>query len=336
MPPQQVPAGRSSDRLGIVGRRLARGLGSGLGSGLGATLARGLRSAPGAALGSDQASRLGSPAGRVPADVRGVVNGRVASWRREADRRRITARHEYAVRARERGIRRARAATARYGVLAGGALVAVPLTHGWGDHLALGALSAVSAARSGWLARTARRRAASPVPRAPILPPVLPPPPPPGSAGWPALHRVDGAVDALRRLAGAVPADIAPLLESADEAARDAGDAARSHAARIAAAEGALRTARAGAAGTELRHSIAVLAADLERAAAALENLVATCARLSTGTDGYDPARQLSVATDEVVARTHGLLVAAATAYDEPVLPVTSDRGPEPGHEVSR
>jgi hypothetical protein len=237
--------------------------------------------------------------GFVPDDVRGSATAWWRVARRELDRRRIAARHAHAVRAHERAIRSARRWTARYACAATAALVAVPLSSGWSE-VVWGATSGVLATGAGLSAREARRRDGRRPPLAPPAPAALPGPPPLGSAAWPALRRIDVASAALRRLAATAPRAAKDALTPTVAAAIAVEDEARRQAWRIGLAE------------ADPRHSAGGLAADLadlDRAADAVEDLLASAEALLDG--GGHGASALRSAIDDATARAYGLRVAA-------------------------
>jgi hypothetical protein len=236
---------------------------------------------------------------------------RVAQVQRDAQRRRLEARHAVAL-ARHRGrLRRARAAVVEFGVGTAGSGVAVAVTSGvtevlWSVACAVCALETGLSVR-----RLAQRRGLEP-PAPPQLPVPVPAPPPRSSAAWPALHRLDTAVTAIRRLTPALPAHLVEAAGPSVEAARAAYDVGRAQAAQIAATEAALAVVpdadRAGLAAVRTQ-----LLGELDLAAEAVERLLASLTRLIGARSGYDARGQLSAATAEVVARTYGLAAAALT-----------------------
>lgn len=249
-----------------------------------------------------------------PGQLRGAVTGWARYASREANRRRIAATNAYAIAVRTAALRHARRATAGYAAAATGALVAVPLTSSWTE-AGCGLLAVVFGVRSGSSAARARRIARSPLPLTSTLPAAIPAPPPLGSAAWAPLSRIESAATAIRRLARA--SGPASVLASAEGAAVTLADAARLHAARVAALEGARRSLAPPAA-APLTEQVRALLRELERGAEAAEDLVAAAAGcVSGGGTGHTPvtleamASALRSATDEARARAHGLRVAA-------------------------
>ena len=242
---------------------------------------------------------------------------RLAKVQREAQRRRLEARHALALARHRRSIRRARAAATEFAVGTVGTGVCVVATSGlteafWSVACALCALET-----GVWSRRLVLRRRVEP-PRAPELPQAVPSPPPRTSASWPALRRLETAVTAMRRLGPALPADLVEAARPALDAAGTAYDVGRAQAAQIAATEAALAvvptTERAGLEDVRGR-----LLAELDLAADAVEHLLASVTRLIGTRSGYDARGQLTAATAEVVARTYGLAAAAlTTTHREP------------------
>jgi hypothetical protein len=242
---------------------------------------------------------------------------RLAKVQREAQRRRLEARHALALARHRRSIRRARAAAVEFTVGTVGTGVLVVITSGltevfWSVACALCALETGL-----WSRRLVHRRGLQP-PAAPQLPQAVPSPPPRTSAAWPALRRLETAVTAIRKLGPALPSDLLEAARPSVDAARNAYDVGRAQAAQIAATEAALTVVPVAerAALDEVRRQ---LLDELDLAADAVERLLSSVTRLIGTRAGYDARGQLSVATAEVVARTYGLAAAAlTTAHRQP------------------
>jgi hypothetical protein len=234
---------------------------------------------------------------------------RLARVQREAQRRTLEARHALALARHQRALRKARGATARFAAGTGISVAGVVLSSGyleacWGTAAAVCAVETVV-----WSRHWRTRRRADP-PRAPALPAAVPLPPPRTSAAWPALRRLETAVTAIRRLAPALPADLVEVAAPSVEAARVAYETGQAQAAQIAASEAAIEVV-APDEREALQAVRAGLLTELDAAAAAVEHLLASVTRLIGARAGYDARGQLSAATAEVVARTHGLAAAA-------------------------
>jgi hypothetical protein len=236
---------------------------------------------------------------------------RLAKLQREAERRRLEARHAIAIARHRRGIRRARASVLQFGVGTVGSGVGVAVASGYAE-LCWAVAAVLCAAETGLSLRrlTHRRRLQPPSP--PSLPPAVPSPPPRTSASWPALRRLETAVTAIRRLGPALPADLVEAARPSVEAARTAYDVGRAQAAQIAATEAAIAVVPA-AEREALERVRGELLEELVLAAEAVERLLASVTRLIGARTGYDARGQLSAATAEVVARTYGLAAAALT-----------------------
>jgi hypothetical protein len=242
---------------------------------------------------------------------------RLAMVRRDAERRRLEARHALALARHRRSIRRARAATTEFAVGTVGTGVLVAVTSGITELLWSVACALCVLETGLWSRRLASRRRVQP-PAAPRLPQPMPSPPPRSSAAWPALRRLETAVTAIRRLGPALPADLLEAVQPSVEAARNAYDVGRAQAARIAATEAAIAVV-AAAEQEALERVRWQLLEELVHAAEAVEHLLASVTRLIGARSGYDARGQLSAATAEVVARTYGLAAAAlTTAHLEP------------------
>jgi hypothetical protein len=250
---------------------------------------------------------------------------RVARFQREAERRRLEARHAVALARHRRSLSRARGAVVRYAIGTVASVVGVIVTAGFAE-LTWAAAGAACAVETGlWSRKLVLRRRSEP-PAAPRLPLAVPSPPPRGSSAWPALRRLETAVTAIRRLAPALPSELVEAARPSVEAARAAYDMGRAQATQIAAAEAALGVAPATDR-TDLEQVRAQLLHELDLAAVAVEHLLASCTRLIGARSGYDARGQLSAATADVVARTYGLAAAAQT------MPYHS---PDPIAEVSQ
>lgn len=237
---------------------------------------------------------------------------RLAQLQRDTQRRKLEARHALALARHRRGVRRAKVTTVEYGLGALGSVVGIVLAHGLAQTCWIVAAVGCVLETMLWGRKFARRRVAEP-PRAPALPQAVPAPPPRTSAAWPSLRRVETAVTAIRKLAPALPADLAEAAAPSVQAARAAYDMSRAQAAQIAATESALAVVP-GADRAAIEQVRAQLLGELELAAVAVERLLASCTRLIGARGGYahpDMAGQLSAATAEVVARTYGLAAAA-------------------------
>ena len=173
-----------------------------------------------------------------------------------------------------------------------------------------GVAAAVCAVETVVWSRNWRARLRLDPPSAPALPAEVPLPPPRTSAAWPSLRRLETAVTAMKRLAPALPPDLADVAAPSLEAARVAYETGQAQAARIAATETALGVVPA-AEQESLEAVRAGLLTELDLAATAVEHLLASLTRLIGARAGYDVRGQLSAATAEVVARTHGLAAAA-------------------------
>jgi hypothetical protein len=235
---------------------------------------------------------------------------RLSRLQREAQRRRLEARHALELARHRRAVRRARGATARFAVGTGISVVGVALSSGYPE-VCWGVAGTLCAVETAVWSRHWRARQRLDPPSAPTLPAAVPLPPPRTSSAWPALRRLETAVTAIRRLAPALPADLAEVAAPSLDAARVAYETGQVQAARIAAAETALSIV--AAAEQEPLHAVrAGLLTELDLAAAAVEHLLASLTRLIGARAGYDARGQLSAATAEVVARTHGLAAAAS------------------------
>lgn len=234
---------------------------------------------------------------------------RLARIQREAQRRKLEARHALELARHRRSLRRARGATTRFAAGTGVSAAGVALSSGyleicWGVATVVCAVETVVWSRL-W---RARRRLQPPAP--PALPAAVPLPPPRTSGAWPDLRRLEAAVTAIRRLAPALPSDLVEVAAPSVEAARLAYETSQAQAAQIAATETALEVVGAGER-ESLQAVRATLLAELDAAAAAVEHLLASLTRLVGARAGYDARGQLSAATAEVVARTYGLAAAA-------------------------
>ena len=234
---------------------------------------------------------------------------RLAKLQRDTERRKLEAKHAIAVARHRRGLRRAKVTTIEYGLGAAGSVVGIVLAHGFAQACWIAATVGCAFETVMWARKFAVRRKTQP-PSAPALPQAVPAPPPRTSAAWPALRRVETAVTAMRRLAPALPPDLAEAAAPSLQAARAAYDMSRAQAAQIAAAESALAVVDA-ADRQSIEQVRAQLLGELDLAAVAVEHLLASCTRLIGARQGYDAAGQLSAATAEVIARTYGLAAAA-------------------------
>jgi hypothetical protein len=237
---------------------------------------------------------------------------RLAKLQRDTQRRKLEARHALAVARHRRGVRRAKVTTVEYGLGAAGSVVGIALAHGVAQVCWILAAVGCLLETALWTRKYVQRRKTEP-PAAPALPQAVPAPPPRTSAAWPSLRRVETAVTAMRKLAPALPPDLAEAAAPSVQAARAAYDMSRAQAAQIAATEAALAVVPTGerAAVEEVR---AQLLGELDLAAVAVERLLASCTRLIGARSGYlhqQVTGQLSAATAEVVARTYGLAAAA-------------------------
>ena len=234
---------------------------------------------------------------------------RLARIQREAQRRKLEARHALELARHQRAVRRARGATTRFATGTAVSVVGVGLSSGYLE-ACWGAAAVVCAVETVVWSRHWRTRTRQDAPLAPALPAAVPLPPPRTSAAWPALRRLETAVTAIRRLAPALPPELAEVAAPSVEAARVAYETGQAQAAQIAASEAALQVVGAGER-APLQAVRAGLLEELDAAAAAVEHLLASVTRLIGARAGYDARGQLSAATAEVVARTHGLAAAA-------------------------
>ena len=237
---------------------------------------------------------------------------RLAKLQRDTERRRLEARHALALARHRRGVRRAKITAIEYGIGAAGSVAGIVFAHGLAQVCWIVAAAGSSLEAVLWTRKHAQRRRSAP-PDAPALPQAVPAPPPRTSAAWPSLRRVETAVTALRKLAPALPPDLAQAAAPSIQAARAAYDMSRAQAAQIAATESTLAVLPAGER-QAIEQVRAQLLGELELAAVAVERLLASCTRLIGARQGYaqpDAAGQLSAATAEVIARTYGLAAAA-------------------------
>jgi hypothetical protein len=240
---------------------------------------------------------------------------RLAKLQRDAERRKLEARHAMALARHRRGVGRARANVVRFTLGTVGSIVGAVLAAGFAELFWAVAAAGCALEAALWSRQFLVRRRSDP-PTAPALPQAVPAPPPRSSAAWPALRRVETAVTAIRRLAPALPADLAEAAAPSVAAARAAYDMGRAQATQIAAAEAALLVVPA-ADRTSVEQVRARLLDELDLAAVAVERLLTSCTRLIGARSGYLPLHaqgQLSAATAEVVARTYGLAAAALTS----------------------
>jgi hypothetical protein len=242
---------------------------------------------------------------------------RLAKVQREAQRRRLEARHALALARHRRSIARAKAAATEFAVGTVGTGVLVVITSGLSEVFWSVACALCALETGVWSRRLVHRRRLQ-APAAPQLPQAVPSPPPRTSAAWPALRRLETAVTAIRRLGPALPADLVEAARPSVDAARTAYDVGRAQAAQIAATEAALAVVPVPER-PALEEVRAQLLAELDLAAVAVERLLASVTRLIGARSGYDARGQLSAATAEVVARTYGLAAAAlTTAHQQP------------------
>jgi hypothetical protein len=234
---------------------------------------------------------------------------RLARIQREGQRRALEARHAMELARHKRAVRKARGTATRFATGTGVSAVGVALSSGylelcWATAAVVCGVETVVWSRH-WRARTRQQP-----PAPPALPAAVPLPPPRTSAAWPALRRLETAVTAIRRLAPALPPDLAEVAAPSVEAARVAYETGQAQAAQIAASEAAIEVVPVDERASLLAVRAALLI-ELDAAAAAVEHLLASATRLIGARAGYDARGQLSAATAEVVARTHGLAAAA-------------------------
>ncbi len=241
---------------------------------------------------------------------------RLAKLQRDTERRRLEAKHALALARHRRSVRRAKATALEYGTGAAGSVVGIVVAHGLAQVCWIVAAAGCLLESALWSRKLVQRRRVAP-PTAPVLPQAVPAPPPKTSTAWPALRRVETAVTAMRKLAPALPHDLAEAAAPSITAARSAYDMSRAQAAQIAAAEAALAVVPAGDRGG-IEQVRAQLLGELDLAAVAVERLLASCTRLIGARSGYDATGQLSAATAEVVARTYGLAAAASVSSPVP------------------
>ncbi len=239
---------------------------------------------------------------------------RVDSIRRDAERKRLEAKHALLIAKHRRSVARARSHITWYAVGAAGSVVGVGVSHGFARFCWSVALVACVAEVGLWFRKLKARRAAPP-PTAPQLPQAVPAPPPRTSASWPALRRLESAVTAIRKLLPALPPDIADIARPSVDAARAAYDMGRAQATQIAATETALTIVPLEER-SQIEQVRGQLLSELDLAAEAVEHLLTSCTRLIGARSGSDARGQLSAATAEVVARTYGLQAAALTSTD--------------------